>query len=251
MVRRAFTLIELLVVIAIIAILAAILFPVFAQAKAAAKSTQCLSNQRQLGIGLTMYIDDYDGRIFFFGHGVDVSRLDPTTPLGATRDNRWWNQIFPYTKTTRGLIECPSDNGKKPHSTEDGQSGRPLVTRSYVANRAAEGLLDSQVEFTSKIIVVTEKADIFDDSWFEPPKNLYNKISGGVDLDQPVLALRRHSDGFNAMFFDGHAQKMNRGKMLADPCGEPYSGVSLMRQYPLPPTPGQPDRNPWHPNCPN
>jgi prepilin-type N-terminal cleavage/methylation domain-containing protein len=58
--RRAFTLIELLVVIAIVAILAAILFPVFAQAKAAAKRTACLSNSRQVGMALKMYLADYD-----------------------------------------------------------------------------------------------------------------------------------------------------------------------------------------------
>src|SRR5678816_3817185 len=58
--RRGFTLIELLVVIAIIAILAAILFPVFAQAKAAAKKTACLSNNKQIGIALYMYLTDFD-----------------------------------------------------------------------------------------------------------------------------------------------------------------------------------------------
>ena len=60
MFRKAFTLIELLVVIAIIAILAAILFPVFAQAKEAAKKVQCLSNGRQVGMGLLMYMGDFD-----------------------------------------------------------------------------------------------------------------------------------------------------------------------------------------------
>ena len=58
--RRAFTLIELLVVIAIIAILAAILFPVFAQAKEAAKKTGCLSNQKNIGMAHMLYIGDYD-----------------------------------------------------------------------------------------------------------------------------------------------------------------------------------------------
>ena len=61
--RRGFTLIELLVVIAIIAILAAILFPVFAQAREAARKSTCLSNEKQIGMGVLMYIQDYDERI--------------------------------------------------------------------------------------------------------------------------------------------------------------------------------------------
>jgi len=249
--RNAFTLIELLVVIAIIAILAAILFPVFAQAKASAKKIACLSNQRQLGIGLQMYMSDYDDTCFFFGHNVDLSRANPTTPLTATRENRWWNQILPYTKTQGDLLVCPMDSGRKPHSLEDGNPvGEPLVPRSYVANRAAENLNLSSVEQPAEIIVVTEKssASWCDDSWFEPPKNLYNKISGSTDLGEPVLALARHNNGFNAMFFDGHAQYMNRGKILSNPCGEPWSGVQLMRQYPIPLVPG---RTPWHAACPN
>jgi prepilin-type N-terminal cleavage/methylation domain-containing protein len=58
--HRGFTLIELLVVIAIIAILAAILFPVFAQAREAARKTACLSNTRQLGMAFVQYVNDYD-----------------------------------------------------------------------------------------------------------------------------------------------------------------------------------------------
>ena len=236
--RRAFTLIELLVVIAIIAILAAILFPVFAQAREKARAATCLSNMRQLGIGLGMYFQDYDETIFFFGHNVDVSRANPSAPLGANADNRWWNQIIPYTSNAPGLLVCPSDGGRTPNSTD-------RKPRSYVANRAVESLTLSAVDRPADIVVVTEKGAPFDDSWFEPPQNLYDKPGFG----QPVLALSRHTGGVNAMYFDGHAKWMSGGQALSNPCGLPWSGVDLMRLHPIPiPNPA---RSPWHPNCPN
>jgi len=244
--RRAFTLIELLVVIAIIAILAAILFPVFTQAKTAAKKAACLTQQRQVGIGLMQYIADNDDRIFFFAHNVDPSRTQPLVPFGATRENRWWNQIQPYTKSI-SILASPSDAGQKPHPLEDGLAGRPLVKRSYVANRALEGLPASAVDAPSDIVIVTLKNGVYDDSWFEPPKNLYAKSVG----NPPVLALDMQGGGVNMTFIDGQAKWQSSGKTLSDPCGLPFSGVELMRQYPIPPTPGDPSRTMWHPNCPN
>ncbi len=242
--RMGFTLIELLIVIAIIAILAAILFPVFAQAREKARQTTCLSNLRQLGVGLTMYMQDHDEKCFFFAHDRDLSRTRPTAPIGATRENRWWNQILSYTKTQGELLVCPSDPGRLPHATENGQAGKPLVPRSYIANRAAEGLTLSVVEFPTDLVLVTEKSGKADDSWFEPPINLYAKAS----LGEPVLAMKRHQEGANAMFFDGHAKWLNRNAWLNTPCGEPYSGVDLMRRYPLPGV--VPGAKPWHPLCP-
>ncbi len=244
--RRAFTLIELLVVIAIIAILAAILFPVFAQAKAAAKKAACLTHQRQVGIALQQYMSDNDDTVFFFAHGVDPSRANPLTPFGVTRENRWWNQIQPYMKNLT-MIASPSDPLQTPHPLENGQGGNPLVKRSYVANRAAENLNQGQVEFPSEIVLVTIKNGQFDDSWFEPPKNLYNKSATAP----PVLALDLQGGGVNMTYFDGHAKWRSKGSSLSDPCGLPWSGVDLMRLYPIPPTPGNPSRTMWHPNCPN
>jgi prepilin-type N-terminal cleavage/methylation domain-containing protein/prepilin-type processing-associated H-X9-DG protein len=104
--RRGFTLIELLVVIAIIAILAAILFPVFAQAREAARKTSCLSNLKQLSLGMMMYVQDYD-ELFpnwnwtFFCNGGNN---------GLPRDSAsfWTMAIYPYVKSV-GVYRCPDD----------------------------------------------------------------------------------------------------------------------------------------------
>ncbi|RYG28364.1 prepilin-type N-terminal cleavage/methylation domain-containing protein [bacterium] len=95
--RRAFTLIELLVVIAIIAILAAILFPVFAQAKMAAKATQCMSNERNLGLAVQMYMADEED------HFPLAAYPDPVDPnIGIL----WNDMIHPYVKNKQIWL-CP------------------------------------------------------------------------------------------------------------------------------------------------
>ena len=91
--RRGFTLIELLVVIAIIAILAAILFPVFAQAREAARRTACVSNMKQLSLGISMYTQDNDERL-------------PILGVLAEGRGRWMWQVMPYIKN-RQVFTCP------------------------------------------------------------------------------------------------------------------------------------------------
>jgi prepilin-type N-terminal cleavage/methylation domain-containing protein/prepilin-type processing-associated H-X9-DG protein len=90
--RKGFTLIELLVVIAIIAILAAILFPVFAQAREKARAITCASNERQLGLGFLQYTEDYDEEY----------------PAKDLYGSGWAGQIYPYVKNT-GVYKCPDD----------------------------------------------------------------------------------------------------------------------------------------------
>ena len=100
-VKKAFTLIELLVVIAIIAILAAILFPVFAQAREKARQTACLSNTKQIGLGIYQYVQDYDEVLPMGGWGN-----------GPTYGGRWFRDIYPYVKNV-GVYTCPSETDDK------------------------------------------------------------------------------------------------------------------------------------------
>jgi prepilin-type N-terminal cleavage/methylation domain-containing protein len=94
--RNAFTLIELLVVIAIIAILAAILFPVFSQARESARQTSCTSNQKQLALGVLMYAQDYDETF-----PMSAYLANPTTVIAV------YDMVAPYLKNTE-IFVCPS-----------------------------------------------------------------------------------------------------------------------------------------------
>lgn len=113
--RRAFTLIELLVVIAIIAILAAILFPVFARAKAAAKKTQCLQNLSQIGLATGVYMNEYDD---IFPHAVDASdKYAPEIWAGSPdfqaeipKMPLYSEVLQPYLQSKESFL-CPSDSG--------------------------------------------------------------------------------------------------------------------------------------------
>jgi len=112
--RRAFTLIELLVVIAIIAILAAILFPVFAQAKNAAKKTTSLSNMKQIGLGSMIYLGDYDDRVVPL-RWFDALQRDPLNQKFPSTQGFFHYPLLlePYTKNV-DLFFCPNDKGDDP-----------------------------------------------------------------------------------------------------------------------------------------
>jgi prepilin-type N-terminal cleavage/methylation domain-containing protein/prepilin-type processing-associated H-X9-DG protein len=112
--RGAFTLIELLVVIAIIALLAAILFPVFARARENARRASCQSNLKQLALGVHQYVQDYDGRFApYLGGVIDPNGAAPGNGLDMTPPTTGWDATLqPYVKSYQ-LFQCPSEASKQ------------------------------------------------------------------------------------------------------------------------------------------
>jgi prepilin-type N-terminal cleavage/methylation domain-containing protein len=105
---RGFTLIELLVVVAIIAILAGILFPVFASARKQAHSASCVSNLKQIGLAVHLYLNDYDDA---FPAACDMNdRAGGYAQLKGATTAYLWDVLNPYTKNYR-IWECPGDSG--------------------------------------------------------------------------------------------------------------------------------------------
>jgi prepilin-type N-terminal cleavage/methylation domain-containing protein/prepilin-type processing-associated H-X9-DG protein len=161
--RKGFTLIELLVVIAIIAILAAILFPVFAKAREKARQITCASNLKQLGLGIAMYIQDYDENL---PSGNDNVPATPTADI-----NGWAAQIMPYLKSN-GILHCPDDATQGFTSTSAPAApmaalepiGTTFVPISYGINSNLFGSKDSS--FTS--VDLTVECFEVSNAWGDP-----------------------------------------------------------------------------------
>jgi prepilin-type N-terminal cleavage/methylation domain-containing protein len=144
--RSGFTLIELLVVIAIIAILAAILFPVFAQAREKARQSSCLSNVKQIATSYFMYAQDYDGQ-------YTQNRYDGPKPY------TWKSAIFPYVKNI-GVFRCPSNAFNKipaPGEKNWVERDEPMP-RSYAMNGATlhDGMSDAAIQTPAETILLCE-----------------------------------------------------------------------------------------------
>jgi prepilin-type N-terminal cleavage/methylation domain-containing protein/prepilin-type processing-associated H-X9-DG protein len=222
--RTGFTLIELLVVIAIIAILAAILFPVVAQAREKARQSGCLSNLKQIGTGIMMYTQDYDEAYpcNWFGS------LWPSTPDG--RAYKWMDAIYPYVKNEQ-VFTCPSDGGasktyihysRLPKASEKNW-GSYLTNTAYWDNGPGQSpSSDISSKQTVTISMVQKPADTlwaadgngsFQVAWPnikaqpriipESPRML--GLPGKAILPHEGALVERHSSKLNVIWADGHA----------------------------------------------
>jgi prepilin-type N-terminal cleavage/methylation domain-containing protein/prepilin-type processing-associated H-X9-DG protein len=237
--RKAFTLIELLVVIAIIAILAAILFPVFAQAKESAKRTVCLSNCKQTGLAFAMYVNDYDDTTPTIDKTKSIAGLDGKLVYGP-----WYYLVMPYVKSWN-LFLCPdrsdtftattsknddtSAGGNDPHDcfddlnptgkcvgygyndgwvTDGGYGLLDLETTDVAGNVLRPGRNLSQI-LTPASMVAFGDSDTKKDGSIGVDAALKWALAGGSSVANITSTKQlRHGALINFVFVDGHAHNM-------------------------------------------
>ncbi|WP_309715804.1 prepilin-type N-terminal cleavage/methylation domain-containing protein [Armatimonas sp.] len=199
--RSAFTLIELLVVIAIIAILAAILFPVFAQAREKARQTSCLSNTKQLSLAMLMYAQDYDEQLALI-----------------RREQSWVYRAQPYLKSY-AILRCPSDtstNWAPNPASFDPADPATYITTFRVTSYALNGLISPEITTNTNISLASIDKPASVIALAESPKNYRENYFhahvwptrhwiAATNLPDDV-ATDQHSGGFTVGYLDGHAK---------------------------------------------
>jgi prepilin-type N-terminal cleavage/methylation domain-containing protein/prepilin-type processing-associated H-X9-DG protein len=238
--KRAFTLIELLVVIAIIAILAAILFPVFARARENARRASCQSNLKQIGLAMMQYTQDYDEKLPL-NYANDDGILSGSPPAPAFNytttdagkpghDQGWAELIQPYLKSTQ-ILQCPSEPNGPVASTSNDKGYSDYMANVYDIN-AQTGYV-GLIAPAQTVLVVDWMSSNSEVSVF------YNYL---WSKDQPadtgqVDEFRRHLGGDNFLFCDGHVKWLKpqlvkaRDLTPANDCGSSGGGSPLNTAY--------------------
>jgi prepilin-type N-terminal cleavage/methylation domain-containing protein/prepilin-type processing-associated H-X9-DG protein len=202
--RRGFTLIELLVVIAIIAILAAILFPVFAKARERAMLTTCIANNKQLGTAFQMYTQDSDGRLPYWTL-IGLKPSDQAFAAQNLSESTWDVQLYPYVKTKQSYT-CPSS--KSPYA----KAGSTNPVRSYSFPRNVSGMPMNFAPSPTRTVLLFEKGNNILGVHGDATGEFYGQTVSGatssiaVHPNDPNLWGFPHSDGKVFLFLDGHAK---------------------------------------------
>jgi prepilin-type N-terminal cleavage/methylation domain-containing protein/prepilin-type processing-associated H-X9-DG protein len=219
---RGFTLIELLVVIAIIALLAAILFPVFARARENARKSSCANNLKQIGLGLQQYTQDYDGR---------MTNAWYNTGVGYPGNWRWMDAIYPYVKSEQ-LYSCPSASGNNSRyvyrnpATSLALTGGPYGSYgfnvAYWGNNSGDNAINPNgqsvvdIQRPAQCIAVADThvtataTNNWEISWENSGANpsIVNGSPGRRLSPSNGELVERHLGNSNILFVDGHVKAM-------------------------------------------
>jgi prepilin-type N-terminal cleavage/methylation domain-containing protein/prepilin-type processing-associated H-X9-DG protein len=226
--RRGFTLIELLVVIAIIAILAAILFPVFARARENARRASCQSNLKQIGLGLLQYSQDYDERMVYGRQEL------ASTPVRTT----WYHQVQPYIKSYQ-LFKCSSDSRTSSGNSYWQAGLTPQAGSSYVYNAQMDGQSLAAVtnpvatmaaaDGATQVATGTPATDplkwtIKNNAWMMKQTADGDMTGTNDDWGGPAP---RHLDTVNVLWADGHVKAHRLEKVYRVGSGETSNCLRL------------------------
>jgi len=215
--RRAFTLVELLVVIAIIAILAAILFPVFSQAKAKAKQTSCASNARQLATGLLLYAQDADDVLPPVAYPAEEDDDDDDDPAVL-----WPDLIRAYTKS-EAIRRCPSDTA----DTDNSYGLNELASPDFTDDESVQAVCLPLTAFSTPAETVMLGDLGTDDDLVTARPGRYKMTAPSYDLDDDDDArpAARHFGFVNLSFIDGHQKgiKLSRFYVGQDPADRRFT----------------------------
>jgi len=220
-VKFGFTLIELLVVIAIIAILAAILFPVFARARENARRASCQSNQKQVALGLKMYTSDFDEMF----PPVAVVTTSANTNAPYNNPYGWADAIQGHLKSTQ-ILQCPSEaNTTHVNPQHVPATADPRGFTDYFFNYNVGGQSEGALAVVSNTIMtgcdITGYSRLFRDG-----DNVVNvRDTSDTQPDERAIldtgannngAAFRHLDGANYSFVDGHVKWLKPGSVMDD-----------------------------------
>ena len=234
--RTGFTLIELLVVIAIIAILAAILFPVFAKAREKARQITCASNEKQLGLAFLQYVQDNDETF----PAQYLYNNPPYVSVPYSYD--WHYAIYPYVKSV-GVYKCPSNSSTQLASTGAAAGTIPIVSADYAYNDTGDrqypiadvgmvtngdnsaGITLAKIQSASTFIMMTEGdpansygAEDFLDQYYPTAPLPGNGIYAG------------HTQNSNYLFSDGHVKALRPFATL-DTTANGCSGTATVNMW--------------------